>query len=67
MHLNQKLSILFWLWNKKIDRVGKSPIYVRITIDGQRAQCSLDLKIRSDLVQSCGGKGERQRTGSRQN
>ncbi len=58
MHLNQKLSILFWLWNKKIDREGRSPIYVRITIDGQRAQFSLSLKIKSELFNSASGKAK---------
>ncbi len=58
MHLNQKLSLLFWLWNAKKDSEGRSPIYVRITIDGQRAQFSLGLKIHPDHFNAAAGKAK---------
>ncbi len=56
MHLNQKFSLLFWLWNSKKDSDGRCPIYVRITIDKQRAQFSLGLKVRPDQFNSSTGK-----------
>ncbi len=34
---NQKYSVLFWLYQKK-QKEGKSCIYVRITVDGKRAE-----------------------------
>lgn len=35
--MNQRLSILFWLRKQKCNRLGQSPIYCRITIDGERS------------------------------
>jgi len=45
MKVNQNLSILFWVWKDKADESGKAPIYVRLTIEGVRAQFSMGQKI----------------------
>jgi site-specific recombinase XerD len=44
MNLNQTFNILFWLNRAKIKR-GQAPIWVRITIDGRRAECSTSRRI----------------------
>lgn len=46
MNLDQSFSILFWLHKTKINSDGMAPIYVRITIDGKRAECSTSKVIR---------------------
>ncbi len=56
MKLYQKLSLLFWVWKSKIDEDGRSPIYVRITIDGRRARFSLGVKIKASLFHNKSGK-----------
>lgn len=40
MNLNQRFSILFWLKRNRVNDDGESPIYMRITIDGKRAECA---------------------------
>lgn len=52
----QKLSLLFWVWKSKTDEEGRSPIYVRITIEGRRAQFSLGVKIKASLFNNKSGK-----------
>jgi Phage integrase SAM-like domain/Arm DNA-binding domain len=45
MNLNQTFSILFWLNKGKGNARGFAPIWVRITIDGKRAESSLKRQI----------------------
>jgi integrase len=45
MNLNQTFSILFWLNKAKMNERGFAPIWVRITIDGKRAESSLKRQI----------------------
>lgn len=45
MNLNQTFSILFWLNKSKTNKEGLVPIWVRITIDGRRAECSVKKQI----------------------
>jgi Phage integrase SAM-like domain/Arm DNA-binding domain len=45
MNLNQTFSILFWLNKAKMNARGFAPIWVRITIDGKRAESSLKRQI----------------------
>ena len=45
MNLNQTLSILFWLNKAKTNSKGLSPIWVRITIDSKRVECSTSKQI----------------------
>ncbi len=40
MNIHQQFSILFWVKNTKINKQGLVPIWVRITIDGARTECS---------------------------
>ena len=41
VNVKQNLSILFYLKRKKIDKAGKVPVYVRLTIDGLKDEMSL--------------------------
>lgn len=45
MNLNQTFSILFWLNRSKTNSKGLVPIWVRITVDGKRAECSIQKQI----------------------
>jgi site-specific recombinase XerD len=45
MNLDQTFSILFWLRRHKTDKKGYAPIWIRITVDGQRTECSTAQKI----------------------
>jgi len=45
MKVNEDLSILFWLWRQKASKDGSAPIYVRITIKGDRDGFSSGKKI----------------------
>jgi site-specific recombinase XerD len=45
MNNSTSLSILFYIKNDKIDRNGQVPIYSRITIDGKRAEVSINRKL----------------------
>lgn len=45
MNFNQTFSVLFWLNKSKVNKKGLIPIWVRITIDGKRAECSIKRQI----------------------
>lgn len=45
MKINQKTSILFWLFKSKKTKDGLAPIYCRITIDDLREEFSTGKKI----------------------
>lgn len=45
MNFNQTFSILFWLHKAKMNKQGLVPIWVRITVDGKRAECSTQKQI----------------------
>lgn len=45
MNFNQTFSILFWLNKAKMNRQGLIPIWIRITVDGKRAECSTQKQI----------------------
>jgi len=46
MKINDKLSVLFLLEKPKMDKKGRAPIYVRITVEGSpRAEMSLGRKV----------------------
>jgi site-specific recombinase XerD len=45
MNLNQTFSILFWLNRAKMNSKGLAPIWLRITVDGTRAECSTSRQI----------------------
>lgn len=46
--MHYDLSILFVLRNAQVDKKGKSPIYLRITVNGERAEISAGRKIESN-------------------
>jgi hypothetical protein len=48
MNLDQTFSILFWLNRAKTNKKGFAPIWIRITVDGKRAECSTSRKIISE-------------------
>ena len=39
--MNTKLSILFYIKRARSNSDGKSPIYLRITVDGKRTEFSI--------------------------
>lgn len=45
MKFNQNFSVLFWLARAKQNKSGLVPIYVRITVDGERSECSTGRQI----------------------
>jgi Phage integrase SAM-like domain/Arm DNA-binding domain len=45
MHVQQHLSILFYLKRRKAGKGGMTPIYVRVTIDGLEAEISFGCKV----------------------
>lgn len=47
-------SILFYLKNDKTDKKGLTPIYYRITLNGKRTECSLNMKIESNRWDNSG-------------
>ncbi|SDS16479.1 Site-specific recombinase XerD [Mucilaginibacter mallensis] len=49
MKVNEDLSILFWLWRQKASKDGMAPIYVRITVKGDRDGFSSGKKIHPDF------------------
>jgi integrase len=49
MNLNQTFSILFWLHKAKITKQRFAPIWVRITVDGKRAECSTQKQIHPEF------------------
>lgn len=50
------LSLLFYLRKHKKDRVGRSMIYIRITIDGKRAEISTGRKVHANDWDAAYGK-----------
>jgi len=44
-----QLSILFYIKKSKANPQGYSNIYLRITLDGKRAECSINRKVHIDL------------------
>jgi site-specific recombinase XerD len=49
MKVNEDLSILFWTWRQKASKDGRAPIYVRITVKGDRDGFSSGKKIHPDF------------------
>ncbi|MGB4398178.1 MAG: Arm DNA-binding domain-containing protein [Daejeonella sp.] len=45
MKINEGLSVLFWLYKAKKSKDGMVPIYVRITVNGDRDNFSTGKKI----------------------
>ncbi len=45
MKVSENLSILFFLETKEASQNGKTPIYIRITVNGQRKEFSTGIKI----------------------
>ena len=43
--MNYELSILFTLKRSKEDKAGEVPIYLRITVNGERAEVSTNRKV----------------------
>lgn len=39
------MTILFWLYKSKINKKGEIPVYVRVTIQGEREQFSTQISI----------------------
>ena len=50
------VSLLFYLRKYKSDRVGRSMMYVRITIDGKRSEFSTGRKVRPSIWDAAYGK-----------
>jgi len=44
--VSHTLSLLFYIKKSKADELGKANIYLRITLDGQRAECSVRRKVK---------------------
>jgi hypothetical protein len=63
---NQTFSILFWGNKARINKSGELPIYARVTVDGKRAEISLQRSVTASLwdqdAQRLKGKGEQPRT-----
>ena len=47
-----QLSILFYIKKSKANLQGYTNIYLRITLDGKRAECSINRKVHIDLCNS---------------
>ena len=43
--MKHELSVLFTLRRSKIDKKGLAPIYLRITVDGERAEITVNRKV----------------------
>ena len=43
--MNNSFAILFYLKDKRLDKNGKAALYLRITVNGQRTEISLNRKI----------------------
>ena len=50
--MSVQLSILFYIKKSKANLQGYTNIYLRITIDGKRAECSINRKVHTDLWDS---------------
>ena len=44
--MSHSLSLLFYIKKSKADEHGKANIYMRITLDGRRAECSVSRKVK---------------------
>lgn len=44
----QSFSVIFWMKRGKADKLGKAPIYARVTIKGKRAEISTGQKVESE-------------------
>ncbi|CAH8282904.1 site-specific recombinase XerD [Mariniflexile fucanivorans] len=44
--MSHSLSLLFYIKKSKADEHGKANIYMRITVDGRRAECSVSRKVK---------------------
>ncbi|WP_261376456.1 phage integrase SAM-like domain and Arm DNA-binding domain-containing protein [Gillisia sp. Hel_I_86] len=44
--MSHSLSLLFYIKKSKADEHGKANIYLRLTLDGKRAECSIHRKLR---------------------
>lgn len=47
--MSLQLSILFYIKRSKSDPQGNTNVYLRITLDGKRAECSINRKVKVDL------------------
>lgn len=54
--MNRTLGILFYVKRAKIDKHGKAPIYLRITINGKRAELAIKRTIEPDRWNNEAGK-----------
>ena len=54
--MNQTLGILFYLKHAKALANGEVPIYLRITVDGKRAEHSIQRYIHPDNWNGKGGR-----------
>jgi len=45
LNINQTYAVLFWLNKSKANKKVQVPVWVRITIDGKRAECATAIKI----------------------
>lgn len=46
--MSHSLSLLFYIKKSKADEHGKANIYLRTTLDGRRAECSVHRKVKSN-------------------
>jgi len=46
--VSHSLSLLFYIKKSKADEHGKANIYLRTTLDGRRAECSVHRKVKSN-------------------
>ena len=46
--MHHSFSIIFWMKRGKANKLGKAPIYARVTINGKRAEISTGQKIESE-------------------
>jgi Arm DNA-binding domain len=53
MKVSENLSILFFLETNEASQNGQTPIYIRITVNGQRKEFSTDNKIDPALWDHC--------------
>lgn len=54
--MNKTFGLLFYVKRSKIDDSGKAPIYLRITVDGQRTELSIKRDIEPERWNSEAGK-----------
>ncbi len=54
--MNKTFGLLFYLKKSKVDAQGKSPIYMRITVDGKRTEISSKRTIESERWSNEGNK-----------